>query len=90
VKNEASQTALFPESGHVFVADILAPLRFSEALKHGRAMRFRYDKRIASKGCDLFQYLSDVSVPLFGQPPHFLNRVFKNLCHGCIHITNCD
>ena len=90
MKSEASQAALFPKGSHFFVAHKFAPLRFSETLKHGCAMRFRHDKWFAAKGGNLFQYFSDVSVLVFGKPAHLFNRVFKNLSHGPIHSTKCD
>ena len=67
-----------------------APPGFSEALKHGRTMRFRYDKRLASGGSDLFQYLSNIGVTVFREPSHLLNGLFENFGHGHARIINCD
>lgn len=44
-------------------------------------MRFRNNKRTASERDNLFQNFSDMGVTVFRQPPHFFNRVLKNLGH---------
>ena len=58
--------------------------------RRSRTMRFRHDKRLASEGRDLFQYLSDMGVTAFREPSYLLNGVFENLGHGHDRIINGD